>query len=43
VSSTSSSSTPDSTTTTTTTPSVTVDTRYVPVSATGLEPLVGCP
>jgi LCP family protein required for cell wall assembly len=32
-----------STTTTTTTPPVTADTRYVPVSATGLEPLVGCP
>jgi hypothetical protein len=43
VSSTTSTSTPASTTTSTTTPSITVDTRYVPVSATGLEPLVGCP
>jgi LCP family protein required for cell wall assembly len=34
---------PASTTTTTTTPSVTVNTQYVPVSANGLEPLVGCP
>ena len=43
VSSTTSTSAPASTTTSTTTPSVTVDTRYVPVSASGLEPLVGCP
>lgn len=34
---------PASTTTTTTTPAVTTDTRYVPVAASGLEPLVGCP
>jgi LCP family protein required for cell wall assembly len=32
-----------SSTTSTTTPSITVDTRYVPVSASRLEPLVGCP
>ena len=34
---------PTGSTTTTTTPQVTVDTRYVPVAASGLEPLVGCP
>jgi LCP family protein required for cell wall assembly len=43
VSETTTTSAPDSTTTTTTTPAVTVDTRYVPVSENGLEPLVGCP
>ena len=43
VPSTTSTTAPSSTTTSTTTPSITVDTRYVPVSASGLEPLVGCP
>jgi polyisoprenyl-teichoic acid--peptidoglycan teichoic acid transferase len=41
--STTSTSAPSSTTTSTTVPAITTDTRYVPVSASGLEPLVGCP